>query len=73
MSRGQGDERGSRLARILEEVREARSPTVSGEFVKAVGELEERNQFAEDRKSALKELRKALESEVRRVSLEEAK
>ena len=72
MSKSQASQRGSRLVRILEEVRDVRSPNVSGEFVKAVGELEERNQFAEDRKSTLKELRKALESEVRRVSVEES-
>jgi hypothetical protein len=59
----------SRLQTVLERTRERVSPNLSSEFVADVSDVEERNQFDDDRGAARTELRRliAIELEKRKT------
>jgi hypothetical protein len=54
----------TRLQRVLERTRKKFAPELSSEFVASVAELEERNQFDDDRVPARSELRRLVEIEL---------
>jgi hypothetical protein len=62
----------TRLSEILERIRSDRFPDLKAALVKQVAEVEERNVFDDDRRSALKELRNLIAIEIQAARVGDA-
>jgi hypothetical protein len=60
-----------RLERILERCRDQRQPALSAGLVREAAQIQDRNQFSDNRIAAQREMRELLKMEMVRLGMEE--